>query len=280
MTAVAEQTDRYDFRKVAGTLGFAGISASGANIVMQLAMPGVGHGVARSTVKSGQLFEHPFKRARTTFTYLAVALLGTEDEQNAYREAVNGAHRPVHSEPGAEVKYNAFDPALQLWVAACIYRGLEDNMRWLDPTTFERDREAMYQSSGVIGSALQMKPEMWPADIEAFDAYWDETVRTQLHIDELVHDYLHEFLHLRFFPWPVPQVLGRYHRWVSTGWLAPEFRELMGLTWTERDQKRWTFIHRWVRRINALQPKFIRRLGFTIYLHDFRLRRRFGLRLV
>ena len=50
-----------------------GLLAGAANVIMQLASPGVGYGVMESRVESGRIDRHPIKRARTTFTYLAVA---------------------------------------------------------------------------------------------------------------------------------------------------------------------------------------------------------------
>ena len=51
-----------------------GLLAGGANVVMQLSRPGVGYGVVESRVESGRIDRHPIKRARTTFTYLAVSV--------------------------------------------------------------------------------------------------------------------------------------------------------------------------------------------------------------
>ncbi len=42
--------------------------AGPANVIMQLARPGVGYGVLESRVESGRVDRHPIKRARTTFT--------------------------------------------------------------------------------------------------------------------------------------------------------------------------------------------------------------------
>ena len=41
------------------------------------------------------------------------------------RRATNASHAPVRSVPGHPVGYNGLDPALQKWVAACLYRGAE-----------------------------------------------------------------------------------------------------------------------------------------------------------
>ncbi len=97
--------------------------AGPANVIMQLARPGVGYGVMESRVESGRIDLHPIKRARTTFTYLAVATAGTDAQKAAFRRAVNRAHAQVRSTPDSPVQYNAFDPELQLWVAACLYKG-------------------------------------------------------------------------------------------------------------------------------------------------------------
>src|SRR4051812_18783865 len=95
-----------------------------ANVVMQLALLPVGRGVAESTVDSGRVDKHPYKRQRTTGQYLIVALLGSDEERKAMRDQVNRQHAGVVRKEGeAEVAYNAFDPELQLWVAACIYVG-------------------------------------------------------------------------------------------------------------------------------------------------------------
>lgn len=103
--------------------------AGPANVIMELAMPGVGYGVLESRVESGRLDRHPIKRARTTFTYVAVAVAGSDDQKAAFRRAVNKVHAQVYSTPESPVSYHAFDPELQLWVAACLYKGGVDVYR-------------------------------------------------------------------------------------------------------------------------------------------------------
>lgn len=75
-----------------------------ANVVMQLANSGVAYGVMESKVDSGNLYKHPFKRARTTFTYIAVAIAGNARDRRVYREAVNAAHAQVRSGPQSPVR--------------------------------------------------------------------------------------------------------------------------------------------------------------------------------
>ena len=78
-----------------------GLLSGAANVIMELARPGVGYGVKDSRVESGRADRHPIKRASTTFTYLAVALAGTDEQKAAYRRAVNRSHAQVYSTPTA-----------------------------------------------------------------------------------------------------------------------------------------------------------------------------------
>lgn len=115
--------------------------AGGANIILQLALPAVGYGVAESRVESGSILHHPIKRSRTTFTYLAVAMMGTSEEKLAYRRAVNRSHAQVHSTEDSPVKYNAFDENLQMWVAACLYWGFVDTHQKLHGPMSQQEQE-------------------------------------------------------------------------------------------------------------------------------------------
>ena len=86
--------------------GVSAFYAGSANVALQmLGAPGVAYGVMESKVEGGRVDAHPFKRGRTTMTYLAVAAFGTDDDRAAYREAVNGAHRQVRSTDASPVKY-------------------------------------------------------------------------------------------------------------------------------------------------------------------------------
>jgi uncharacterized protein (DUF2236 family) len=86
-----------------GLMGIA-LLAGPANVIMQLARPGVGYGVLESRVESGRVDLHPIKRARTTFTYLAVATKGSDEQKAAFRRDAAGLERqeaaPVRSGDG------------------------------------------------------------------------------------------------------------------------------------------------------------------------------------
>jgi uncharacterized protein (DUF2236 family) len=256
-------------------IGAFGLSAGNANVVMQLARLPVGHGVARSRVDSGRVDKHPLKRLRTTVSYLAIALLGTESERLAMRREVNRAHRDVHALPDEPVPYDAFDPELQLWVAACLYKGTEDILRLARGSEPAPDRlEALYQYCKRFGTTLQAAAELWPTDREAFARYW-ETGLEQVAMDELTRSYLQDITQLEYLARRAGPLAGAV-RWIgrffTLGHLPPRFRAELGLPWSERDQRRFErFITGWAT-INRRLPGPLRRFPVNLYLLDARRR--------
>ena len=259
-----------------------GLLAGPANVIMQLARPAIGYGVKDSRVESGRVDRHPIKRARTTFTYIAVALSGTDDQKAAFRRAVNRAHAQVYSLPDDPVAYNAFDPKLRLWVAACMHKGIVDVERLFvgemdDVTADEHYREAM-----ALGTMLQVPPEMWPKDRAAFDEYWRKSLEL-VHIDDAVRNYLYPIAAGRM-AMPLPRLvrtsLENISLLITTGFLPQRFRDEMRLPWDARRQRRFDKLMAALRIFNNLSPKFVREFPFNVLLIDVDWRIRMGRPLV
>jgi uncharacterized protein (DUF2236 family) len=152
--AVERRTARWsdDAVTAADAMDFWSFAAGAANVVMQLSWPEVGYGVVESPVDSGNLLKHPWKRARTTFQYLAVAVFGTDADRAAVRAAVNGAHRHVKSTASSPVRFRALDPELQMWVAACLFVGLEDTYQLLRGPMTREQADGFYRSAWPLGA--------------------------------------------------------------------------------------------------------------------------------
>ncbi len=265
--------------RVADLINPAAALAPAANVIMQLASPGVGYGVLESPVDSGNVYKHPFKRARTTGTYLAAATIGTDTDRQLIRAAVDTAHRRVRSRPDSPVRYHAFDPRLQLWVAACLYRYYIDQHEFLYGPLDGESADAVYRDAVRLGSTLQVRPEMWPPDREAFDAYWNESL-ANLRIDEPVRRHLHGVAALVFLPTPLRQLAGPLNLFATTGFLPPEFRDLMQLGWSTRQQRAFGWLLTGLRVADRVIPREVYLLGYQLYLLDMRARARRGKRVV
>jgi uncharacterized protein (DUF2236 family) len=250
---------------------------------MQLGHPAVGYGVKESRVESGRIDRHPIKRARTTFTYLAVATRGNVEQQKAFRKAVTAAHAQVFSTEDSPVKYKALDPELQLWVAACLYKGGLDVRRMFIGEMDEDTADEHYRDSMALGTMLQVRPEMWPADRFAFDKYWDEQLE-KIHIDDTIREFLYPIAVARLgsfrMPWPIQNVNESLALLITTGFLPQRFRDEMKLDWNQVKQREFDALMTAIRLSGNLVPSFVRNFPFNLLLHDVNWRMRTGRPLV
>ncbi|HEY1593245.1 MAG TPA: oxygenase MpaB family protein [Solirubrobacteraceae bacterium] len=273
--------------EVLEVVGHFGLAAGNANVIMQLARLPVGHGVARSRVDSGRVDKHPIKRLRTTVTYLSIALLGTEAERRTMRDEVNRAHSQVRSLPGDPVAYNAFDPELQLWVAACLYWGTADVYRKLHGHDLPPGRaEVFYEYCKRLGTTLQVKEELWPSDLQAFRAYWEDGLR-KVQMDELTKGYLQSLTELDFLvaplgplAKPLKPLLRPLGRFLTLGWLPEPFRAELGLPWGARQQRLFDAHIRSYAALTRRSPRWSREFPMNAYLADARRRIRTGQAIV
>jgi uncharacterized protein (DUF2236 family) len=265
--------------------GVPGIAllAGPANVIMQLGHPAVGYGVKESRVESGRIDRHPIKRARTTFTYLAVATRGNVEQQKAYRKAVTQAHAQVTSTQESPVKYNALDPELQLWVAACLYKGGVDVRRMFVGEMDDETADQHYHDSMVLGTMLQVRPQMWPADRPAFDKYWDEQLE-KIHIDDTIREFLYPIAVARLrglqLPGPLQHINESIARLITTGFLPQRFRDEMKLEWNNSRQREFDALMTVIRLGSSLAPSFVRNFPFNMLLHEVNWRIRTGRPLV
>ena len=272
-------------RRSAVDYGMMGVAllAGPANVIMELSRPGVGHGVVESRVESGRIDRHPIKRARTTFTYIAVANAGTDEQKAAFRRAVNRSHAEVYSTSDSPVSYNAFDPELQLWVAACIYKGGIDIYRTFVGEMDDEEADRFYRDGMALGTTLQVSPEMWPPDRAAFDRYWQESLE-KIHIDDTVREFLYPIAVSRIRGVSLPRRLQRasenFNLLITTGFLPQRFRDEMGLPWDAAKQRRFDRLMKVVGAVNNLLPRRIREFPFNWMLWDLDRRIRTGRPLV
>lgn len=263
--------------------GFA-LAAGGANVVMQLARLPVGHGVARSTVASGRVDRHPIKRLRTTTAYLAIAMLGTRDERLALRREIDRVHALVRSGPDDPVAYDAFDPELQLWVAACLYKGFEDVIKLVEggPPDRELVDRVLYPHARRLATTLQVPPERWPADRDAFEAYWRAGVAS-IEMDDLTRRYLTGIVETTFllaplgvFGRPLRPLLARQGRFMTLGFLPEEFRRELHLPFSDAQQRRHRQLFGAMGALSRRLPRPLLQFPMNLYLADTRRRIRTG----
>ncbi|WP_211220602.1 oxygenase MpaB family protein [Gordonia shandongensis] len=238
---------------------------AGSTVLLQLAEPGVGHGVAdHSTV-----LRRPLDRLRTTMSYVYAVTLGSEDDRKHIVRTTNKAHVPIRS-----ATYNAFDPELQLWVAGTLYRNGATLYRRFFGELTDAQADALYRDSAVFGTALQVKPDMWPATRAEFDAYWDRKL-DELSCDDQVRRFVHALLRGGDAPWYIKPGMP-LNRLVTTGLLPERVRTDFELPWGPGRQRAFDLLMTIMPPVYRLIPRPIRWLPAKYYLWDLRRRRRAG----
>jgi len=211
------------------------------------------------------------------------AVAGNDAQKAAFRRAVNRAHAQVYSTPDSPVQYNAFDPDLQLWVAACLYKGGVDFYRMFVGELDEQDADRHYRDGIVLGTTLQVPPEMWPPDRAAFDRYWQDQL-DKVHIDDSVRDYLYPIAVGRVravsLPEPLRRLPERLALLLTTGFLPQRFRDEMRFSWDAAKQRRFDRLIAMLRTMNNVLPRFVRRFPFNVLLWDLDRRIKAGRPLV
>lgn len=158
-----------------------------------------------------------------------------------------------------------------MWVAACLFVGLEDTYLLLRGDMTPEQSEQFYRSAWTLGTTLQVSEDQWPATRDDFDIYWD-TACKQVVIDGPVRDYLFDLINLRM----INPVLGLPFRpllkFLTIGFLAPVFREALGVKWSNGKQRRFEWLFLLVAFVNRFLPVFLRQGGSFVLLADVRRR--------
>ena len=247
------------------------LAPAGANVIMQLSRLPIGHAIVESTVESGSLRRHPMKRTRTTLAFIMVALFGTDHERSVMRREVNAQHRLVHSDVEDAVAYDAFDPELQLWVAACMFRGVIDTVSFLYGPVDDEAYAALLERCAPFATTLQVSASRWPSDRASFEAYWSGALG-EVRMDDVTRAYLRGLASLDFLPAPLARVLGPGHRFLTIGFLPSPFREELGLRWTPKDQVRFVRVTTSLAAVNRRLPRAVRELPWNVIFYDTRRR--------
>ena len=163
--------DREIFRRHAaeGVLLLGG----GAAILLQLADPRVGRGVAVHS----DFRDRPLDRLLGTLDYVYAVSFGDDELVAAAVRRVNTSHMKVRG--GAHdggPAYNAFDADAQRWVASTLLTtALRLHERLWGPLD-TASADAIVRHYRPLGSRLQAAREGWPASRAEFEAWWAERV--------------------------------------------------------------------------------------------------------
>lgn len=237
------------------------LAGAGRAILLQLAHPAVGHGVARHS----SFAVDPLKRFHGTLAYIYALSNGTPGQRKTVQKQVQRAHLPVKAAAsGKGPAYNAADPQLQLWVAATLYDSACQTYDAVFPALTASDADSVYQSYAVLGTALGMPADLWPKTRYDFSVYWEEQMG-RLEVDDTVRAAAAELMAATNAPWWVKAGMP-LARFLTAGMLPPAVRHMYALPWSPHSDKLLQFLVAAAATLVPFTPKKIRHAPMHYYL--------------
>ncbi|WP_411731212.1 oxygenase MpaB family protein [Paeniglutamicibacter sp.] len=235
----------------------------GRAILLQLALPGVGHGVARHS----NFAVNPLGRLNGTLTYIYALSNGTDEHRAKVTDIVHAAHAPVKAaaaKDGSHPAYSARDPKLQLWVAATLYDSAMAIQRAVFPPLDDDTAEALYRDYAQLGTELGMPGHLWPATRADFAEYWADTLG-QLRVDAPVRVVAQKLLAAEHAPLWIRAAMPLV-RLMTIGLLPEQVRAMYGFAFGPRQQRRMDLVLRCARVSMRILPRGIRHFPMHFYL--------------
>ncbi|WP_146137445.1 oxygenase MpaB family protein [Gulosibacter molinativorax] len=140
----------------------------GAAILLQISHPAVAAGVARHS----DFAAAPLRRLEGTLDFVIAVVHGNESERQFVTKRVNTIHRSVRGRSG-DIRYDARDPELQLWVASTLYYAARAAHERVFGKASSADEESLLACFAAISEVLQVPAARWHGSVREFDRWWD-----------------------------------------------------------------------------------------------------------
>ena len=227
------------------------VAGWGRAILLQLAHPLVGQGVAEHSSFKGGLRSGVSRLSSTVGAMLALSF-GTDDEAINAAAAINTIHDRVSGR-----HYSAHDPELLRWVHATLLDSMPAIYERLVAPLSPDERDRYCAEAAIMEPLLGIPDGFLPRNMAQLDAY----MRQMLDSGRIVvSDRSRALARGILFPpgwrllWPVFRPL----QLITIGLLPAAVREDYGFTWTSRDARalaRWTTAL-WL--LHRALPRFVR----------------------
>ncbi|MBF6332863.1 oxygenase MpaB family protein [Nocardia transvalensis] len=240
-----------------------------AALLLQVAHPVIGSGVAEHSIYRVD----PVRRFdRSYWPTLALAFYG--DDTAAYGRDIRALHKPIGGVDHAGRRYHAWDPEAYFWVLATGYWASTLIADRIEDGLAPAERRELYAGWRQMSLLAGLRDRDAPADLAGFEEYFERVLTTRLEHHPSVDD-VYEVMRRPPAPARVPGlvwkpimwgIVGPFAAWVNTGVLPPQVRELLGRTWTRRDERLLRLFFRVVRVIDRVLPRRLRMITRTVAL--------------
>ncbi|KAI6780868.1 uncharacterized protein J7T54_007348 [Emericellopsis cladophorae] len=228
-------------------------------ILCQFAHPGLAEG----SFKHSNFAYRIMNRLKTTARFLNAAVFGTRAEQEAIFGVIHAAHKNIKGEG-----YYADDPELHKWTAATLFVAIiVVHEAFFGKVSRER-QEVLYRESSVYGTSLRMPPEMWPATLDDFWAYWHHNINT-LEVTNWARKLGTDLLWPKAMPlWALPNI--PIARLMTIHWLPERLRGEYGFKTTALSTGLYYCVSYYIAFWYPMLPRAVREYPSRYYIQDMK----------
>jgi uncharacterized protein (DUF2236 family) len=144
-------------------------------MLMQAAHPSV---IAGAT-QTGMYERNPWKRLQRTLVLQYALTFGTKDEAHAAADRINDVHERIKGvDPVTGRRYDATDPALLLWVHACLVESALLFERLTVGRLDDRGRQRFHEEQMLAAELVRLPRDLIPPTVRELEEYIADTVRS------------------------------------------------------------------------------------------------------
>ncbi len=241
---------------------YTSVLAGNCAFVLQVMHPSIGTVVdQRSTFRTD-----PVGRAVRSFTSVQTWVYGGRTAIEEGRR-LRRMHASISADDEEGRTHHALSAEPWAWVHLTGFYAATSAARYfaIKPPTPE-DEQRVFEEFMRLGRILRVPERMLPATIPDYWAYFEEMVANTLVDHRVAHDVLRMMdrlppgtpAALRPVLAPLSLTTGRLGRFVTVGTLPPKAREILGLTWTDTDERRLRIVGQAIARSTARLPERLR----------------------
>ncbi|MFE3455432.1 oxygenase MpaB family protein [Nonomuraea sp. NPDC059194] len=243
---------------------YRNLLVAGSALVLQTMHPAVGAAVARHSAYK----QDPWGRLIRTLTSVQTWVYGGAEAEREGRR-LRELHASISGTDERGRPYHALNGEAYAWVHLTLFeRFVALNRYFGTPYSGEMERR-LYAESRQLGRILRVPEREVPPTLDDFWRYFDRMVAERLEPHPTALEVLAT---MRGTPAPpmVPRPLrgiwrpvgmgsGEFNHFVTVGTLPPAVRQVLGLDWTQKDERR---LRRLGRAVAALTPRLPERVRY------------------
>lgn len=129
-------------------------------------------------------------------------------------------------------------------------------------------QEALYREAAIYGTSLRMPPEMWPATLDDFWAYWQHNIAT-LEVTDYARSLCHDLLYPKKMPLLLRPALP-IARLLTSHWMPERLQREYRLQITPLNKSMYHFIVGYTALVYPHLPRSWKQIPSKLYMKDMR----------